>query len=153
MQSLPTEVESALGRLVETCCDAEAGFKLAADKIDDPALQSKMIKFANHHQAFARQLKTEMTRLGISHPDGGTLKGAAHRGWMTVRAALTSDSPGKILEECCRGEKAALEQYDEALGVQLPTQTRALVQDQRRHIQAALDVIDLQESLTNPSGQ
>ncbi len=64
----------------------------------------------------------------------------AHQIWITVKDSLTPDHDGEeVLEECIRGEKAALEEYDEKLKCdELPTDVRLLISSQRSAIASSL---------------
>jgi uncharacterized protein (TIGR02284 family) len=53
-----------------------------------------------------------------------------HRGWVNLKSALTGDSDRSALDECERGEDAALGRYRDALKQDLPSEIVALVQRQ-----------------------
>ena len=63
---------------------------------------------------------------------GGTVAGAVHRGWVSVKAALSSRDDKAVLEECERGEDAAVARYRKALNAALPADVRALLERQAR---------------------
>ncbi|MCY1245564.1 hypothetical protein D9M72_587240 [compost metagenome] len=64
-----------------------------------------------------------------------------HRGWVHVKGAVGANSPLSMLEECERGEDAALARYRKALKTDLPAEVRMLVQRQADGAQANHDQI------------
>jgi uncharacterized protein (TIGR02284 family) len=56
------------------------------------------------------------------------MSGALHRGWVDVKAALSSRDNHAILAECERGEDVAKKRYREALDKELPAEIRSLVE-------------------------
>ena len=84
--------------------------------------------------------------------DGGTLAGEFHRGWINLKAALSSNQTAQILEEVERGEKASLESYDMILKDKesvLPPSTEQLLTRQRNAIQAALNTSKMYEEIAS----
>lgn len=132
-----TESIDALNDLIQMCCDGEKGFKLAAEAIEERGLQDRFLQYSNERGAFASQLKTEVERLGGDPAQSGTIRGAVHRGWLKIRDVVSSHSTGMILEECERGENAAIEAYAAALAQPIPTMTRELVQSQLQLVREA----------------
>ncbi|MNT19289.1 hypothetical protein D3C72_1545440 [compost metagenome] len=64
-----------------------------------------------------------------------------HRGWVHVKGAVGANSALSMLEECERGEDAALARYRKALKADLPAEVRMLVQRQADGAQANHDQI------------
>ena len=87
---------------------------------------------------------------GFSHhllkpvePDtDGTTSGSLHRGWVALRGSLAGYTDQAMLDECERGEDAALARYRAALREgTLPEPLRALVARQQLGVQANHDQI------------
>ena len=81
-------------------------------------------------------------------PDkGSSVAAKAHQVWISVKDTLSPDHDGEaILEECVRGEKAALEEYDDKLTKSdLPADVRALITKQRDAVASSLAVNDAKE--------
>ena len=135
------DVVDILNDLVETCHDGEYGFKTCLERTKAPQLisvfQERMRAYAN----MAAELSSEVVRLGGTPEGGGTVSGAAHRGWVTVRSMLAGDSDLAILEECERGEDMALARYRKALKQALPVDIQAMVERQMGAIQQNHDRI------------
>ena len=64
-----------------------------------------------------------------------------HRGWVHVKGALGANSELSILEECERGEDAAVARYRKALKQNLPADVRGLVERQAQGAQRNHDQI------------
>jgi uncharacterized protein (TIGR02284 family) len=64
-----------------------------------------------------------------------------HRGWVHLKGAVGASSPLSMLEECERGEDAAVARYRSALKEDLPAEARAIVQRQAEGTQRNHDRI------------
>ena len=67
--------------------------------------------------------------------------GAMHRGWVSVKGTLGGYSDQAMLDECERGEDAALARYRKALKQNLPPETKAEVERQAQGVQRNHDQI------------
>jgi uncharacterized protein (TIGR02284 family) len=76
---------------------------------------------------------------GGSPEDTGSIAGALHRGWISVKEAVTSRDDKAILEECERGEDYAKAQYRKALEHELPEAIRVVVERQYQGVVANHD--------------
>ena len=77
-----------------------------------------------------RELNAEVRRYGADPDASGSVTGTLHRAWVNIRTALTSNDDLAVLEECERGEDAALAAYREALKEDLPKELTPLIQKQ-----------------------
>jgi uncharacterized protein (TIGR02284 family) len=139
-----------LNDLIETLKDGQAGFKAAADDVDSHEIRALFHGFVLQRSKFAGALQALAQSLGESEPQStGSVSGALHRGWIDLKAALTSKDEHAILAECERGEDSAVAHYREALDTpDLPSQVREIVADQFVEIKAAHDQVrDLRDSL------
>jgi uncharacterized protein (TIGR02284 family) len=107
--------ESVLNKLLTRNYDAEKGFKTAAENTKNPSLKSYFQRNSQMHYDFGHQLKSEISKIGGSPDKGSSVAGDAHRGWMDLKASVSSDNDEAILEECERGQKKALNDYEDAL--------------------------------------
>ena len=70
------------------------------------------------------------------------MAGALHRGWVSVKSALSTRDDKAVLEECERGEDAAVARYRKALkSGGLPTHVRALLERQLQGAQRNHDEV------------
>ena len=63
----------------------------------------------------AADLQQLVAQHGGNPEKGGTVAGAAHRGWLNLKAAVSGRTDLAILEECERGEDVAKARYRVAL--------------------------------------
>jgi uncharacterized protein (TIGR02284 family) len=133
------EVISTLNTLIETCRDGEQGFRAAAENLKDPAVKTLFTEVARERGQFAEELKNEVERLGGRPEEGGSLSGAAHRGWMDVKGAITGRDDKQIISEAERGEDVAVAAYREALSAARPSAVESVVHRQYEHVKEAHD--------------
>jgi uncharacterized protein (TIGR02284 family) len=120
---------AVLNRLIETCRDGEQGFRLAAEKISDPALKQLFRDLAAQRALFAGELVPHAQRLGGDPAASGSAMGSLHRGWLQLEEALHHDDDA-ILGEVELGDRMTLRAYFDAIHGMLPPETRDLVQRQ-----------------------
>lgn len=117
--------------LIETCKDGEFGFRSCAEHASAPSLKQVFDARAQECAAAAAELRRVVTAYGGDPETSGTASGALHRGWVSLKGALTGHSDLSMLEECERGEDAALARYRRALeGDALPADVRSIVERQ-----------------------
>jgi uncharacterized protein (TIGR02284 family) len=133
------KVISTLNGLIETVKDGEAGFKTAADGLTDAHVKSLFQQYSRQRSEMARELQTEVRRLGGDPEKAGSVSGAAHRGWINIKSVVTGKNDSSIIAEAERGEDSAKKMYEEALQQPLPTNTLALVREQSMKIHDAHD--------------
>ncbi|GAB3247174.1 ferritin-like domain-containing protein [Chitinimonas naiadis] len=124
------DIIDTLNDLIETSNDGAYGFDQCAQYASATELKNLFRMRANECQQAARELAELVTAHGGKPDTGGTVSGALHRGWVSVRSAVTGNEDLTILEECERGEDTAKAQYRKALGQQLPESVRAVVNRQ-----------------------
>ncbi len=123
-----------LNGLLRISRDGEEGFRAAAENVRNSELDTVFSGYAQQRAAFARELAAEIKRLGGEPDDSGTLGGAAHRGWMDVKSALSGGSAGAIIAACESGEDSAEAAYARAADTGISGKTRALVDSQWQKI-------------------
>src|SRR5688572_20173638 len=125
-----TEVIDSLNDLIETCKDGEYGFLVSAEQAKSSSLRSNLLARSSECATAADQLRAHVVQLGGKPEDSGSLVGAVHRGWVAVKAKLSTYDDLAVLEECECGEDAALASYRDALDSALPPPIRNLVEHQ-----------------------
>ena len=130
MSTNKSDTIGVLNDLIETCKDGEYGFRACAEQASSPQLKSTIEGRAAECQAAAAQLQAHVADLGGSPDTRGSALGAIHRGWVALRAKLTTYDDRAVLEECERGEDVAVESYRDALKQDLPAPVRNLVEQQ-----------------------
>jgi uncharacterized protein (TIGR02284 family) len=136
------EITDTLNDLIETSKDGELGFTACAKHVASPDLQQLFSTRAAECRAAASELQTMVTDYGGKPETDGSTSGALHRGWVAVRGSLAGFSDEAMLEECERGEDAALGRYRAALRQEgLPESVRAVIARQQLGVQANHDQI------------
>ncbi len=78
----------------------------------------------------------------------GSFTGSIHRVWMDAKSFFSGNTDADMLEEAIRGDRAALDEYEELLGVQnLPIMLDQLIQNQAIKIRIDLEQIKKLEDL------
>ena len=124
------DTESVLNDLIETSKDGEKGFAKAAQDAHDAQLKSLFTEASRRCREGAAELQTKVRTPGGSPETSGTAAGALHRGWISLKEAVSSRDDKAILEECERGEDHAKAQYLKALEKNLPADVRTIVERQ-----------------------
>lgn len=142
------EVGEKLNALLEKTYDAEKGFNKASENIENTALKNYFKSKAEERRSFGQELKTEIRAFNQDVDKGGSLTGTVHRAWMDIKAFFSFDDEESMLEEAIRGEKAAVEEYDDVLcETSLPSSTKSLLESQKNKIENGLKNIKTLEDL------
>lgn len=137
------DVVDALQDLVECCKDGEYGFRACAEQAKRADLKSTFLKRADDCRGAAQELNEQIRQLGGKAEDGGSVAGAMHRGWVSVKSALTTYDDKAVLEECERGEDNAIARYRKALKQPLPAGVKLVVERQMQGVQRNHDQIKM----------
>ncbi|WP_224483439.1 ferritin-like domain-containing protein [Robertkochia aurantiaca] len=146
-----SEIKSVINDLIRKNLDAQKGYQKAADQADDAQLKSFFRKQSTQRADFAGRLREEASK-HVSADDldtEGSAKGSMHRTWMDIKAALSSDDDEAMLEECLRGDKASLEEYEDVLSDhdQLPENLRQTITSQLINLKGTLNEVEHLEDL------
>ena len=136
-----TDVVDLLNDLIEVSKDGEYGFNECAEHAKSPAIKTALATRARDCASGAAELQRLVVTYGGEAATGGTAGGAIHRGWVSVRSALTSKDDLAVLQEAERGEDAALKKYRDASAKKLPADVQAVVRHQLQGTQANHDQI------------
>ncbi len=148
MSTYTEEVGNKLNDLLEKTYDAERGFKKAAENTENAQLKSYFETKAQQRYDFGHELKSEIKTFGQEIDKGDSVTGKAHRAWMDVKALFSLDNAEAMLEEAIRGEKAAIEEYDDVLeDTSLPSTTATVLTSQKQAIKNGLSNIKMLEDI------
>lgn len=128
------DVLETLNDLLKISRDGEKGFAEAAEHTRTAELAQLMRDRASSCAQAAEELVALIDQFGGEANDRGSATGALHRGWVNARGSVGALDDLDMLEECERGEDAALKLYRKAAQQALPPQAEALVQ---RHLAGA----------------
>ena len=130
--------------LIETLEDGKDGFakgaeKLTADGSADNAATFR--EFSAQRERFADELRGLAQSYGDDIDDNGSVAAAVHRGWMSLKDALSGDDPKGVLDVAEQGEDHAVKQFEKALTEDITPGLRTVVERQLRDVQAAHDTV------------
>jgi uncharacterized protein (TIGR02284 family) len=134
---------TTLNNLIEILKDGQQGFTEAGRDVQSGDLKAVLSGFATQRDQFATQLQVLAKNFGEDAPARtGSVTGAVHRGWIHLKAAIASRDDHAILEECERGEDAAVAAYQDALALgDLPANVADVLRQQYGKIAAAHDQV------------
>lgn len=148
MSTYTETVGESLNNILEKTYDAEKGFKKAAENTDNPNLKAFFERKSQMRNNFGHELKAEIHQYGEEVDKGGSMSGAIHRAWMDTKALFSNDNAEAMLEESIRGEKAAVEEYEDVLkNTDMPPSTTMLLTQQVNKIKEDLNKIKRLEDL------
>jgi uncharacterized protein (TIGR02284 family) len=136
-----SDVVDCLNDLIETSKDGEYGFRTCAERATSGELKQMFAKRAAGCAKAATELQALVRQHGGKAEDSGSAAGAIHRGWVSVRDAVSGTSDQAVLDECERGEDVALSRYRKALKQDLPPAVRQVVEKQMAGVQANHDEV------------
>lgn len=136
-----TSVTTVLNGLIETCKDGQQGYQNAAENVTNERLRPILQSLSAQRGQFAAQLQTLVRSLGEDAETSGSMAGAVHRGWIDLKAAVSSHDEHAVLAECERGEDSAVAQFRDALAEELPVDIRAIVVAQSVAVKESHDEI------------
>ncbi len=111
-------VESRIKDLIETLEDGRKGFEEAANRLAEDghgSIAERMRTLSNQRGTFSAELRDIAASDGVQIQEEGSIGGALHRGWMSLKDALTGESAEAILDAVKTGESHAVDEYDDAL--------------------------------------
>lgn len=138
------DIVDILNDLIETSKDGEYGFRTSAERAHTPAVKSLLSSRAADCAKAAAELQVLVRQYGGEPEDDGTAMGAMHRGWVAVKAAISTSAneDHAILAECERGEDKAVASYRKAVAAEgLPVDVRTLIERQLQGARANHDQV------------
>ncbi len=137
------DVIDALQDLAECAKDGEYGFRACAEQAKRQDLKSTFLQRADDCRGAAQELNEQIRSLGGSIEEHGSAAGALHRGWVAVKATLSTYDDKAVLEECERGEDNAKARYAKALKQPLPAAIKLVVERQMQGLQRNHDQVKM----------
>lgn len=139
-----SHVGRVLEDILETLEDGKKGFTQAAEKLTETQRQDlagRMREFADQRSSFTAEIRTLAAQLGIDLDESGSMAGALHRGWMSLKDALASDETAAVLAAAETGEDHAKSEFTKALDEDLPEEVRTLIARQAAAVAAVHDEV------------
>ncbi len=142
------DIVNHLQDLLEKNYDAEKGYAKALGGAKDGQLKNFLKQQAVLRGRFATELDHEIRRLNEKPKESGSATGSMHRAWIDIKTAVTGNDDEAVLEECIRGEKASVDEYQKALENQaFPPNIKATLTKQVDEVQATLHKVKSLEDL------
>ena len=139
----------AAKELVETLKDGEKGYASAAEKLRDsdrPEWATTMERLSQQRAGFWREIVDMGHEYGDDVDESGTVAAAVHRGWLSLKDAVTGDDADAVLKAAQTGEDHAVSEYEDALKMDLSAGFREVVVRQQADVIAAREEL---KALTN----
>ena len=130
--------------LVETLKDGERGFAAAAEKLRDSdraEWATTLQRLAEQRAGFRREIVGMGHEYGDDVDESGSVAASLHRGWISLKDALTGDDAGSVLGAAVTGEDHAVSEYEKAEKHDLRAGFRDVVSPQRVAVVAARDEV------------
>ncbi len=130
--------------LVETLKDGERGFARAAEKLqgdNHPEWATVFQRLSKQRADFHREIVDMGHDYGDDVDESGTLSATVHRGWISLKDALTGDNADGVLKAALTGEDHAVSEYEKALRQDLSAGFQQVVSRQHREVVVARDEI------------
>ena len=140
------EVAWTLNVLLRSAIDEAEGFEACSENVTNLKLQASLETTARRCRERAKELERKIRSLGGEPAQCGSANGSLHRVWIDLKACIKGMGDEAILAECERAEEAAQDQYETALGQNLPPDSRTLVEEQ---YEAIIENHDLFRDLRN----
>ncbi len=128
--------------LIEVLENGKEGFSKGAEKLaesDRPDLAAKFREYSTQRARCADELHTMALQYGDQIKEKGSAAGALHRGWMSLKDALSGSDPDGVLDAAEQGEDHAVDAYEKALKEDISPELRTVVQRQFGEVRAAHD--------------
>ena len=139
MNSDIKEIEDSLNDIIQKNEDAIKGYEKAAENAKGMGLKNYFRNKSQERRNFLMELKSAAPALKTRDDIEGSATGSMHRAWMDVKAFFSSDNDESMLEEAIRGDKAAVEEYNEILvDTHLPVEAASVIRKQRDWIKQDL---------------
>lgn len=137
-----------LNSLIETVIDSADGYSEAAKASDTSRFNPIFFRRGSERQALTSKLQGEVRALGGKPEDDGTLLAGAHRLFLNLRNAMSSDEVA-IVDQVEAGEDHIKHKFEDAIrDTGVSPAVKAIIEDAYVTVKAGHDEIrDLKHSL------
>jgi uncharacterized protein (TIGR02284 family) len=138
-----TTDKSVTKDLMETLADGRDGYAKGATKLDNEntEIAGTFRRLSSQRATFYTELEEMAKDYGDDVEDSGSTLASLHRGWMSLKDALSGSSPKGVIDAAEQGEDHAVEAYTKALGADISAGLRTVVERQLTDVKAAHDEI------------
>lgn len=104
-----------LNTLIATTLDSEKGYRDAAEHSEDATHRRFFAEMAAERSQVAADLQQQVRTIGGEPETDSTVTGAAHRGWVDLKSAITGRDEKAIVNEVERGEDYIKAKFETAM--------------------------------------
>ena len=136
--------KTATKDLMEVLADGQEGFMKGAAKLDEsdsPEIATVFRRLGQQRASFYTELETMAKQYGDDLEESGSAAAKLHRGWMSLKDAISGSSAKGVVDAAEQGEDHAVAAYNGALDGDLSADLRTLIQRQFTDVQAAHDTV------------
>lgn len=130
--------------LLQTLEDGKDGYAKAADKLADSdasGVSDDLRRFSAQRGQFADELEKMAASYGDDLDESGSVTAAVHRGWLSLKDALSGSSPKGVLDAAVQGDDHAVEAFEKAAAEDISPELKQVVQRQLTDIKAAREQV------------
>jgi len=109
------KITHSLQELLEKNYDAEKDYKTARERAENSSLKEFFKKQAVRKNHFATEIDRQLHSLNEHPKETGSTMGTLNRTWINLKSSIGKDTDKVLLEECLRGEKNSVEEYEKEL--------------------------------------
>jgi uncharacterized protein (TIGR02284 family) len=106
---------NTLNDLIATTYDSVEGYTEAAKNSDNQGFVAMFMARAEERQIVITTLRSEVTRLGGTPEDDGTMLGGAHRMFLNLKSVVTGRDDKAIVAEVEQGEDHIKHKFESAI--------------------------------------
>lgn len=148
MSTVTEKIYEELQEILEKNIDAVKGYEKAAENTDHAGLKSYFQRKAKERKEFNTELRSKIKANYSDFDEDGSFTGTMHRAWMDIKSLFSADDAESMLEESIKGDKAAIDEYNDVIEEQsLPADLRDLLLQQKNKIEADINKNDSLENL------
>jgi len=139
-----------LNDLIATTFDSVDGYTEAAKNSENERFVTLFKARAGERQTVITTLRSEVTRLGGTPEDDGTMLGGAHRMFLNLKSAVTGRDDKAIVAEVEQGEDHIKHKFESAIGdPELSPEVMTVIRETFTSIKQGHDAMrDLKHSMT-----
>jgi uncharacterized protein (TIGR02284 family) len=120
---------TVLNTLIATTLDSMKGYRESAEHSENSTHQQFFNQMAEERSQVAADLQAHVRSLGGDPETESSTAGAAHRGWVNLKSAITGRDEQAIVNEVERGEDYIKEKFEAAMrDDELSPETRGLLE-------------------------
>jgi uncharacterized protein (TIGR02284 family) len=128
---------SVLNSLIETTIDSVDGYRRSAEEATDGRFASLFRQRAAEREQVVARLRDKVSELGGEARDDGSILGAMHRQFLSLRDAVTGSDDHSVIAEVDRGESYLNAKWEAALADDaLSAGTKQLIRELYQSVRA-----------------